>query len=141
MEFLTVHDAHHTYFSKEAATEALKNIHISMNKGEFISFIGPSGCGKTTLLSIIAGLFQPTSGTVLIEGQSVYGNDHLSIGYMLQQDYLFPWKTIEQNIVLGLDILKKNQDRAQDITTTLLHAVGLPNIEKKFPRELSGGMR
>ena len=141
MEFLTVHDVHHTYFSKEAATEALKNIHIAINKGEFISFIGPSGCGKTTLLSIIAGLFQPTSGTVLIEGQPVYGNDHLSIGYMLQQDYLFPWKTIEQNIMLGLNILKKDQEHAQDITTKLLNAVGLPNIEKKFPRELSGGMR
>ena len=141
MEFLTVHDVHHTYFSKEAATEALKNIHIAINKGEFISFIGPSGCGKTTLLSIIAGLFQPTSGTVLIEGQPVYGNDHLSIGYMLQQDYLFPWKTIEQNIMLGLNILKKDQEHAQDITTKLLNAVGLTNIEKKFPRELSGGMR
>ena len=141
MGFLTVSNVHHTYFSSETATEALQDIHLSIEKGEFISFVGPSGCGKTTLLSIIAGLFPPTVGTVSIEGQSVYGNVHLSIGYMLQQDYLFPWKTIEENITLGLDILNKDEVKRQETTSRLLSAVGLPNIEKKYPRELSGGMR
>ena len=129
MGFLTVKNVHHTYFSPETATEALQDIQLSIEKGEFISFIGPSGCGKTTLLSIIAGLFPPTSGTVSIDGQSVYGNEHLSIGYMLQQDYLFPWKTIEDNITLGLDILKKDEEKRQEVTSRLLEAVGLPNIE------------
>ncbi|KGR83972.1 ABC transporter ATP-binding protein [Lysinibacillus odysseyi] len=141
MEFLTVSNVHHTYFSKDTATEALQDIHLSINKGEFISFIGPSGCGKTTLLSIIAGLFPPTIGTVSIEGQSIFGNEHVSIGYMLQQDYLFPWKTIEENITLGLNILNKDKERGEEVTSRLLNAVGLPNIEKKYPKELSGGMR
>lgn len=140
MDFLTVSNVHHTYFSKEAATEALQDINLSIRKGEFVSFIGPSGCGKTTLLSIIAGLFEPTLGTVKIEGQDVFGNDELSIGYMLQQDYLFPWKTIEENITLGLKLVKKEKENPS-IASKLLKDVGLPPVEKKYPRELSGGMR
>ena len=141
MSFLSVSNVHHTYFSKEAATEALQDINLTINKGEFVSFIGPSGCGKTTLLSIIAGLFDPTSGSVEIENQEVYGNKDLSIGYMLQQDYLFPWKTIEENILLGLKLLKQEEKSYANVATSLLSDVGLPPVEKKYPRELSGGMR
>lgn len=140
MAFLTLHDIHHTYFSKDTATEALRNIHLSIEEGEFVSLLGASGCGKTTLLSIIAGLIQPTTGSVLIEGQSVLGSDQVSIGYMLQQDYLFPWKTIEENVLLGLKILKKENGNTE-LSSKLLQDVGLPNVEKKYPRELSGGMR
>ncbi|MBB5149312.1 ABC transporter ATP-binding protein [Ureibacillus thermosphaericus] len=139
MSFLVVEHVSHTYFSKDAATEALRDIHLTIEEGEFVSFIGPSGCGKTTLLSIIAGLFQPTYGNVFIENQQVYGNKELSIGYMLQQDYLFPWKTIEENITLGLKLLNKHVDMS--IASKLLQDVGLPPVEKKYPRELSGGMR
>lgn len=139
MSFLVVEHVSHTYFSKDAATEALRDIHLTIEEGEFVSFIGPSGCGKTTLLSIIAGLFQPTYGNVFIENQQVYGNKELSIGYMLQQDYLFPWKTIEENITLGLKLLNKHVDMS--IASQLLQDVGLPPVEKKYPRELSGGMR
>lgn len=141
MDFLTVSNVHHTYFSKKAATEALQDINLTIQKGEFISFLGPSGCGKTTLLSIIAGLFQPTSGTVLIENQKVYANTDLSIGYMLQQDYLFPWKTIEDNVTLGLKLLNKEKNTFHQIASKLISDVGLPPVEKKYPRELSGGMR
>lgn len=140
MSFLNVRNVFHTYFSMKEATEALQNINLSVKKGEFVSFIGPSGCGKTTLLSIIAGLFQPTKGTVLIEGQNVFENKDLSIGYMLQQDYLFPWKTIEENINLGLKVINKEKEYP-DIASKLLKDVGLPPLEKKYPRELSGGMR
>src|SRR5690606_12315247 len=131
---------HHTYFSIEEATEALRDINLTIQKGEFVSFIGPSGCGKTTLLSIIAGLFSPTVGSVLIENQEIFGNKELSIGYMLQQDYLFPWKTIQENVALGLTLQKSDVDKAK-IATKLLQDVGLPPVEKKYPRELSGGMR
>lgn len=141
MTFLTVSNVHHTYFSKEAATQALENINLTINKGEFVSFVGPSGCGKTTLLSIIAGIFEPTSGSVKIENQEVYGNAELSIGYMLQQDYLFPWKTIEENITLGLKLLKNDKESYENVASNLLRDVGLPPVEKKYPRELSGGMR
>ncbi len=141
MGFLTVSNVHHTYFSREAATEALRDISFSVEEGEFVSILGASGCGKSTLLSIIAGLLTPTMGLVTIEGQPVKGTEKQSIGYMLQQDYLFPWKTIEENVTLGLKILQQNEKQSQNIAQQLLQAVGLPQIEKKFPRELSGGMR
>jgi NitT/TauT family transport system ATP-binding protein len=141
MDFLTVNNIHHTYFSKEAATEALSQINLSIHKGEFVSFIGPSGCGKTTLLSIIAGLFKPTAGSVKIENQDVFDNKELSMGYMLQQDYLFPWKTIEENITLGLKLLNNEKESYEKVASKLLQDVGLPPVEKKYPRELSGGMR
>lgn len=141
MDFLSVSNVHHSYFSKQTATEALQNINLAIQKGEFVSFLGPSGCGKTTLLSILAGLFSPSSGTVLIENQGVYGNADLSIGYMLQQDYLFPWKTIEENITLGLKLFNRDKEKFHEIAKKLLSDVGLPPVEKKYPRELSGGMR
>ena len=106
MVFLQIDSIHHTYFTKELAITALENINIEIEKGEFISFIGPSGCGKTTLLSIIAGLFPPTSGEIRLEEKSLTDEQDTSIGYMLQQDYLFPWKTIEENVTLGLKIMK-----------------------------------
>lgn len=141
MGFLTVSNVHHTYFSTEAATEAVRDIHLAIDKGEFVSFLGASGCGKTTLLSIIGGLITPTMGTVLIEGRPVLGDDHLSIGYMLQQDYLFPWKTVEENVMLGLTILKKEKTSSLEVASKLLQDVGLPNVQERYPRELSGGMR
>lgn len=139
--FLTVSKVHHTYFSSKTATEALQDINLTIEKGEFVSFIGPSGCGKTTLLSILAGLFSPTAGNVLIEEQDVFTNADLSIGYMLQQDYLFPWRTIEENVTLGLKLIKTNKVESAKLASKLLEDVGLPSIEKKYPRELSGGMR
>ena len=100
MSFLTVKNIDHTYFSaKHPATQRSPRYSFTIEKGEFISFLGPSGCGKTTLLSIIiAGLFTPTPGTVLLERSPYFQGTRLTIGYMLQQDYLFPWKTIEENI-------------------------------------------
>ncbi|WP_107942220.1 ABC transporter ATP-binding protein [Metasolibacillus fluoroglycofenilyticus] len=137
MAILTVNHIHHTYFSKEVATEALHNVHFSVAPGEFVSILGASGCGKSTLLSIIAGLLEPTAGDVTF----AVDDQNTSIGYMLQQDYLFPWKTIEENVVLGLKLLKCDEMQAKNMAHQLLQAVGLPNIEKKFPRQLSGGMR
>lgn len=141
MSFLTVNHVHHVYFSAKEATEALQDIHLAIDKGEFVSFIGPSGCGKTTLLSIIAGLFRATEGTVMIDGQNVYKNEELSIGYMLQQDYLFPWRTIEENVMLSLNLKKMNENIAKKMVYQILQEVGLLNVERKYPRELSGGMR
>ncbi|KAA6448504.1 ABC transporter ATP-binding protein [Bacillus swezeyi] len=140
MSFLQVQDVTHTYFSLQEKTTALENVSIEVEKGQFVSFLGPSGCGKTTLLSIIAGIVSPTEGRVLIEGQKPDKRDR-QIGYMLQQDYLFPWKTIEENILIGLHISKKLNAETKRAALHLLEKLGLYQVEKKYPKELSGGMR
>ena len=140
MSFLTIEDVHHTYFSKATATTALSNINLSVEEGEFVSFLGPSGCGKTTLLSIIAGLIRPTNGTVLLENKPVSTVKN-QIGYMLQQDYLFPWKTIEENVLLGLKLSKLLTEESKMAALNLLAQMGLAGVEKQLPKQLSGGMR
>ena len=109
MSFLTIEHVHHVYFSENDALTALENVSLEIERGEFISFLGPSGCGKTTLLSIISGLLSPTFGTLALDGDVNYAEKKHEIGYMLQQDYLFPWKTIKENIILGLKLQKTKQ--------------------------------
>ncbi|KEF37578.1 ABC-type nitrate/sulfonate/bicarbonate transport system, ATPase component [Schinkia azotoformans MEV2011] len=140
MSFLEIENIHHTYFSPKTATSALENISLSIEEGEFISFLGPSGCGKTTLLSIIAGLLEPTEGSIKIDEIHV-SDQKTMIGYMLQQDYLFPWKTIEENITLGLKIMQIDTAENHKKSLDLLKEMNLENVEKKYPSELSGGMR
>ncbi|WP_066366773.1 ABC transporter ATP-binding protein [Neobacillus fumarioli] len=140
MSFLTVQDVHHTYFTKDTAVTALSNISLTIEEGEFISFLGPSGCGKTTLLSIISSLLKPTQGTVLLENKPVSTSKN-EIGYMLQQDYLFPWKTIEENVLLGLKLSKQLTEETKTTALSLLHQIGLQGVEKQLPKQLSGGMR
>lgn len=140
MSFLDIHEISHTYFSKASSTMALSHVSLQMEEGEFVSFLGPSGCGKTTLLSIIAGLLKPTHGTVLLENRSVTNKDN-EIGYMLQQDYLFPWKTIEENILLGLKLSKTLNEQSKTKALGLLKQIGLSGVEKQLPKQLSGGMR
>ncbi|MBP2243049.1 NitT/TauT family transport system ATP-binding protein [Cytobacillus eiseniae] len=140
MDFLSLQGIHHTYFTKNSATTALSDISLEIKEGEFISFLGPSGCGKTTLLSIIAGLVEPTAGTVTLEGTDV-NNASKKIGYMLQQDYLFPWKTIEENILIGFKIEGSLDNSKRDYALTLLEKMGLKGVEKQYPKQLSGGMR
>jgi len=140
MSFLKIKDIGHSYFTKTSATIALSDISLDIEEGEFISFLGPSGCGKTTLLSIIAGLLKPTEGVVTLEGKPI-DTKHNDIGYMLQQDYLFPWKTIEENILLGLKISNQLDKEKKKQTLQLLNRMGLKGVEKQYPKELSGGMR
>lgn len=140
MNFLTINDVQHTYFTKSSATTALSDVSLEIQEGEFVSFLGPSGCGKTTLLSIIAGLFKPTFGTVTLEGKQVE-KARENIGYMLQQDYLFPWKTIEENILLGLKMSKNLDGPRKRYALDLLEKMGLKGVESQFPKQLSGGMR
>src|SRR4029078_4472763 len=91
------------YFGTEGETEARKGISLAVAPGEFVAIIGQSGCGKSTLLSLISGILQPTGGAVLVDGKPVTG-PHPRIGYMLQQDYLFEWRTILENTLLGAEI-------------------------------------
>ncbi|WP_042345134.1 ABC transporter ATP-binding protein [Bacillus massiliigorillae] len=141
MSFLTIENIHHVYFSTAHANTALENVSMSIEEGEFVSFLGPSGCGKTTLLSIIAGLLKPTSGVTKLDGDSDYTDKKQDIGYMLQQDYLFPWKTIRENILLGLKLQKKQQIELELRALKLLNEIGLTNVESLYPSQLSGGMR
>lgn len=140
MSLLTVEHIHHIYFTKNTATLALDDIDLTIEKGEFISFLGPSGCGKTTLLSIIAGLIQPTEGKVKLANHTILKPNPL-VGYMLQQDYLFPWKTIEDNVTIGLKIIGQLTAEKKERTLNLLKEMGLSSVEKHFPHQLSGGMR
>src|SRR4051812_4712380 len=100
---VTVKDVTQVYVTEKRATLAVEQIDFEIQRGEFVSLIGPSGCGKTTLLSIIAGLIRPTVGTVTVAGGIVDGPS-TRVGYMLQQDYLFPWRSIEDNACMGLEI-------------------------------------
>jgi NitT/TauT family transport system ATP-binding protein len=140
MSFLVVDCVSHTYFTEKTAVTALENVSLTVEKGEFVSFLGPSGCGKTTLLSIIASLIEPTKGTVFVEGKEL-DYAHPTAGYMLQQDYLFPWKTIEENILLGIKIMGTLTEETKKRALDLLAYIGLKGIETYYPNQLSGGMR
>jgi NitT/TauT family transport system ATP-binding protein len=128
------------YFGLEGETEALKDISLSVAPGEFVAIIGPSGCGKSTLLSLISGILAPTEGSVLVNGRPVVGPNR-KVGYMLQQDYLFEWRTILENTVLGAEIQGASMAKARERATELLTHYGLGQFLHHVPRQLSGGMR
>ncbi len=121
------------YHSKQGETVAVENLNFSVSEGEFVAIIGPSGCGKTTLLSLAAGLFPPTGGEVKTNG--------CTFGYMLQKDELFPWRTIEKNIFLPLEIKRKNTPTNRERALALAEKYGLKQFLKNYPSSLSGGMR
>jgi NitT/TauT family transport system ATP-binding protein len=128
------------YHSQSGEIHALEDVDFTVNKGEFVCIVGPSGCGKSTLLSMIDGLLKPTGGQILIEGQPVYGTS-AKVGYMLQKDYLFEWRTILENIYLGLEIRKSLTKKSKVFVMDLLKTYGLFDFKDKYPRQLSGGMR
>jgi NitT/TauT family transport system ATP-binding protein len=128
------------YFSREGETEALKGISLSIAPGEFVAIIGPSGCGKSTLLSLVSGIVAPTEGAVSIDGRPVTGPSR-KVGYMLQQDYLFEWRTILENTLLGAEIQGVPLAKARERATQLLTRYGLGQFLNHLPRQLSGGMR
>ncbi|MGF9697050.1 MULTISPECIES: ABC transporter ATP-binding protein [Paenibacillus] len=128
------------YVSEREATLVIEDLSLQVKKGEFVSLVGPSGCGKTTILSIIAGLLTPTAGEVNIKGKLVEGPS-AQIGYMLQQDYLFPWRTILDNALIGLELTGRLDERSRSRTRELLAGMGLAGTENLYPSELSGGMR
>ncbi|MFT8320948.1 MAG: ABC transporter ATP-binding protein [Bacillus sp. (in: firmicutes)] len=119
---------------------ALKDANMQIEEGRFVSIIGPSGCGKSTLFNIIAGLLTPTTGSILLDGNDIVGKNG-NVGYMLQKDLLLPWRTILQNVILGLEIKGVTQKEAVKRALPLLHKYGLGGFEHHYPNELSGGMR
>ncbi len=135
-----VNDVTHVYVNESGAALAIEKINLTLTDGEFVSLVGPSGCGKTTLLSVIAGLITPARGTVEIAGQPVKGPTP-KVGYMLQQDFLFPWRTIGENAVIGLELMGCLTSEKKAFTLHLLEELGLGQYVHKYPNELSGGMR
>src|SRR5680860_651932 len=118
------------YQSLNGEITALENINFSVRNGEFVSIVGPSGCGKSTLLSIISGLLSSTTGIVLLSGEKVTGTSR-KIGYMLQKDHLFDWRTIYQNVMLGLEIRKLVTPEARNRALKLLKTYGLYEFKDK----------
>ena len=132
-ELLTFHDVDYSYHSMQGETHAIDHMSFTVYNQEFLVIVGPSGCGKSTLLDLIAGQIHPQ------KGQITGVND--SIGYMLQKDHLFEWRTIEKNILLGLEIQKKKNRENLALANALLKKYDLYDFRQKYPRELSGGMR
>ena len=126
------------FAGKIAPIAVLENIDLSVFRGEFVCIVGPSGCGKSTLLNIIAGFLRPTQGEVLVDGTLVSGPNPQRI-FVFQENGVFPWLTVEQNIGFGLYRLSA-QERAP-IIQRYVDMVGLTKFEKLYPHELSGGMR
>ncbi|MBM7624896.1 ABC transporter ATP-binding protein [Sporohalobacter salinus] len=137
IDFREVGMKYHTLVDE---TEALKDLSFVIEENEFVSLVGPSGCGKTTALSLLAGLLSPTSGQVIVDGKKVEGINE-KVGYMLQEDYLFPWRTILNNILLGLEIKEKLTAESKQKARQLLADYGLSGFEDYYPDQLSGGMR
>ena len=131
---LKLQDICFSYHSLAGETEVLKNITFDVKEGEFIAIVGPSGCGKSTLLNIISGLTKAKSGEYIMPKE-------LSIGYMLQHDHLFEWRTIFENVALGLEIQGKMTKENTDYVNSLLESYGLYDFKDKRPSELSGGMK
>ncbi|MBE6124550.1 MAG: ABC transporter ATP-binding protein [Erysipelotrichaceae bacterium] len=120
------------FYSMSNETEVLKNVDLKLHKGEILAIVGPSGCGKSTILNIISGLLEPTKGEVVVKGKA---------GYMFQKDNLFEWRTIYQNITLGLEIKKIKDKKIYQRIDELLKKYGLWEFKNSYPNELSGGMR
>ena len=123
------------FYSKTQETVAVDGLSFCVDEGQFVAIIGPSGCGKTTILSLVSGLIEPTSGKVVFE------RPNSRVGYMLQRDQLFEWRTIEKNVLLGLEIKGKVKSEDREFAQELLKKYGLWEFRKHYPQELSGGMR
>jgi ABC-type nitrate/sulfonate/bicarbonate transport system ATPase subunit len=119
---------------------ALQETTMQIPAGRFVSIIGPSGCGKSTLFNMIAGLIKPTTGEILLDDKNIVGKSGY-VGYMLQKDLLLPWRTILDNVILGLEIKGVSKRDAKQRALPLLKRYGLEGFEDNYPPELSGGMR
>lgn len=129
LEFMNVNK---TFYGENGKTDVLKDISFSLHNDEIIAILGPSGCGKSTILNLISGLIKPTSGKIKINKE---------IGYMFQQDLLFSWRTVKDNVTLGLEISKSLSKENILYVENLLDKYHLGEFKNHYPNELSGGMQ
>ena len=134
-KLLSIKNLSKIYHDEKGETIALDNINMDIYENEFITIVGPSGCGKSTLLSILAGIENKSNGEI------IYLKDNLKVGYMLQSDTLFPWRTILDNCLIGLEIKKESNKQKKEKVISLLEKYGLKDFTTKYPSSLSGGMR
>lgn len=135
---LEVRGVDYSYHTMEGETKALSDISFHVNSGEFLCIVGPSGCGKSTLLSLLAGLLAPERGEILFDGVSV-GKGTSGIGYMLQRDHLFEWRTILSNVSLGLEVRRKCDSKHLSRVKELLDSYGLQYFTMRIRRSFPGG--
>ena len=135
MQLLNIKELTKNYLTKKQVVCALKKIDLAIKEEEFVVLVGPSGCGKSTILSIIGNLEEKSSGEI------IYGKDDIKIGYMFQEDALFPWLNVLDNCLIGLKIRNKISNEDIKYVKSLLEKYGLSSFEKSYPKELSGGMR
>ena len=128
------------YDTGAGQVEALRNISLHVHPGEFLSIVGPSGCGKSSLLKLVLGLERASSGQIYLGGQRVSGPS-LGVGAVFQSPVLLPWRTIEENVLLPVDVMKLDRRQARDRAHALLAMAGLADFGKRYPFELSGGMQ
>jgi NitT/TauT family transport system ATP-binding protein len=133
-------DVSMAFLTPAGAFEALAHVSLAVPAGRFVSLIGPSGCGKSTIFNIVAGLQEPTEGRVMIDGEDATGTIG-RVGYMLQKDLLLPWRTVVDNVILGMEIQGKPLREARERALPLLRKYGLSGFEYLYPNALSGGMR
>ena len=129
-----------SYHTMKGETPALCDLTFSVKPGEFVALVGPSGCGKSTILNLISGLLKPEAGTLLSRGRPITEAD-LHIGYMLQRDHLFEWRTIYSNVLLGLEISRTLTPERKEKVGEMMETYGLKSFSNARPSELSGGMR
>ncbi|OJY02814.1 MAG: ABC transporter ATP-binding protein [Rhizobiales bacterium 62-17] len=130
-----------TYATKDGqAIHALKDVNLDIGKGEFISIVGPSGCGKTTLLKILAGILRRSSGDIAMQGRDLNGPSR-ELGVVFQAPVLLPWRTVLQNVMVPVEVQKRERTSFEQRARQLLAMVGLSGFENKYPTELSGGMQ
>ena len=140
MTKLKIDNVYKEYQGRNGKTIALNGVSLDIKENEFICVVGPSGCGKSTLLNIIAGLLEPTSGTVTLDGKVIEGTG-VERGVVFQQYALFPWRTVLKNVMFPLEMKKVPKAEAEAIARKYIKSVGLEGFEKSYPKELSGGMK
>ena len=131
-----------TFQTNDGPVQALTGVDLTIGKGEFVSFIGPSGCGKTTFLRVIADLEKPSEGTISVNGMSPQlARESRAYGYVFQAAALFPWRTIDRNVALPLEIMGVHAQEQKARVTRVIDLVNLTGFENKYPWQLSGGMQ
>ena len=141
MALLEIDDVSKTYNVDEPnSVEAVRDISLDIEEGEFLSIVGPTGCGKSTLMEIVAGLIEPTSGEIRLDGDTITGPRE-EIGVVFQEDSTFPWRTTMENVEFGLEMHGEGKAVRRERSQEIIDLVGLASFEDAYPNELSGGMR